>query len=162
MKCKLYTKLIQKCLKLIVTTLAELWNCELGYEWILELKIHCKYSKVGHNLVPFNTFFFLWDFSRFICFARLNWGGKKATRPSPIHFLTDSQKIYDFCTEHTKHYGKMDTCLPLWNYQRKTSPWKGWNKILENFLIICLIYHPNHCHAYERQNIIRKVVAEVA
>jgi len=35
-------------------------------------------------------------------------------------------------------------------------------RFLENFLIICLIYHPNHCHAYERQNIIRKVVAEVA
>lgn len=73
---------------------------------------------------------------------------------------------------HTKHYGKMDTCLPLWNVQGKVEQkykdvaadksklctfQRGGEKIRfpTNFLIICLIYHSNHCHAYERQNIIR-------
>lgn len=128
--------------------------------------------------MPFNTFFSC-EISHGSFASQVSIEvGKKATRPSPIHFLTDSQKIY-YCTHKTlwenghvpsfvKCAGKSWTKVQredvavdkskLCTFQR------GGEKIRfpTNFLIICLIYHSNHCHAYERQNIIRtSQVAEI-
>ena len=75
---------------------------------------------------------------------------------------------------HTKHYGKnghvpsfVKCAGKSWTKVQREDVavdksklctfQRGGEKIRfpTNFLIICLIYHPNHCHAYGRQNIIR-------